>query len=372
MFADMGEQSFTDISSGVLTIDLGALTSNYQMLQAQLTPARAAAVVKADAYSLGAARVAPALYKAGCRDFFVAQVGEGLKLRPSLAEDARIYVLNGLQPGAEVPCARAGLIPVLNSLEQVANWSALATRLAIELPALVQFDTGMSRLGLSETEVATLAAEPGRLAGVKLLYVMSHLACADEPENPQNATQLANMRRFASAFPGIPVCFANSGGIFLGTDFHNALARPGIALYGGAPTAGLPNPMQPVIRLDVPVIQTRTVPAGTRVGYGGTFVATGETRLAAIGVGYADGLPRHLSGVGAAYYGNVRLPFAGRVSMDSLLLDVTALSPGALKLGAMVEIIGPHQTLDEVATAAGTISYEILTSLGGRYHRVYR
>ncbi|MCK0195380.1 alanine racemase [Ancylobacter sp. 6x-1] len=372
MFGDPSDRPVVDAASGVLTIDLGAIAANYRALQQRLAPARAAAVVKADAYSLGAARVAPALYRAGCRDFFVAHLREALELRPLLAEDARLYVLNGLQPGAEERCADAGIVPVLNSLEQVANWSALATARGTQLPALLQFDTGMSRLGLAPVDADALAAEPERLAGLNILYVMSHLASADEPDNAQNAEQLDAMARAAAAFPGIDLCFANSGGVFLGEAFRGTLARPGVALYGGAPTAGVPNPMAPAVRLDVPVVQTRTVPAGAKVGYGGAHVTTSERRLATLAAGYADGLPRHLGDRGAAFYAGMRLPIVGRVSMDSITIDITDLPDGTLKLGSLVEIIGPNQTLEDVAAAAGTISYEILTRLGRRYHRDYR
>lgn len=357
---------------GVLTIDLGALVENYRLLKARLAPAHAAAVVKADAYGLGAAKVAPVLYAAGCRHFFVAHLCEGLKLRPLLADDARLMVLNGLAPGAEETCADAGLVPVLNSLVQIAAWAAEARRRNATLPALLQFDTGMSRLGLSPDEAEALAADPSLLNGVDVLFLMSHLACADEPANPQNADQLAAMQRFAAAFPTVALCFANSGGVFLGADYHGALARPGIALYGGAPVDGSSNPMSPVVQLAVRVVQTRTVPVGTRVGYGGSHVTSGETRLATIAAGYADGIPRHLSGCGAFWFNGVRLPIAGRVSMDSITIDISALPPDALQAGSLVELIGRHQTLEDVAGDAGTISYEILTRLGQRYHRDYK
>lgn len=372
MFGEISERSAVDAAPGILTIDLGALTANYRLLQQRLSPARAGAVVKADAYGLGAGRVVPALAAAGCRDFFVAHFGEAVELRPLIADDARLFVLGGLLPGAEAMCADAGIIPVLNSLDQVTNWASLARARGTELPAILQLDTGMSRFGLSASDVQVLAVQPARLRGVRIVFLMSHLASADEPFNPQNADQLAGLNRLAAAFPEAELSFANSGGIFLGADYHGALARPGIALYGGAPTAGVANPMAPVVRLEVRVVQTRTVPAGARVGYGGTHVTAGERRLATIAAGYADGLPRHLSDRGAAYHGATRLPVVGRVSMDSLTLDITALPPGTLELGSLVELIGPHQTLEDIAAAAGTISYEILTRLGRRYHRIYR
>lgn len=373
MFGEISnDQLAIDTAPGILTIDLGALAANYRLLRQRVGAARVAGVVKADAYGLGALRVAPTLYAAGCRDFFVAQFSEAQAIRGVIGPEARLYVLNGLQPGAEWACAEAGIIPVLNSLDQVANWSAHARTRGDTLPALLQFDTGMSRLGLPPEEVDTLLAEPARLEGVRVLHVMSHLASADEPESAQNGAQLAQMRRFAESFAGVEMCFANSGGIFLGAEYHGTLVRPGIALYGGAPTMGVPNPMAPVVRLDVRVVQTRTVPAGAKVGYGGVHVAAREMRLATIAAGYADGLLRSLSDRGAAYLGEVRLPIVGRVSMDSLTLDISALPPGALKLGGLVEIVGAHQTLEDVARDAGTIAYEILTSLGTRYHRIYR
>ena len=359
-------------ATGYLTIDLAALARNYARLSAEVAPARAAAVVKADAYGLGAIRVSERLYAHGCRHFFVAQFVEALALRPHLADDATLFVLNGLQPGNETVCARDGIVPVINSLEQWHQWAGAVQALGRKLPAVLQFDTGMSRLGVPPEDRATLADLVKEKHGVDVLFVMSHLASADDAESEQNGDQRDEMHRVAAEFSQFPVCFANSGGIFLGTDYHGVLARPGIALYGGAPTAGRANPMEPVVSLDIAVVQTRTVPAGTRVGYSGTHVTTGTTRLATIAAGYADGLPRSLSSHGAAYCDGVRLPIVGRVSMDSIIIDISALPEGRLTLGSRVEMLGPHQTLEDVARDAGTISYEILTGLGHRYRRQYR
>lgn len=359
-------------AAGLLTIDLGALAENYRLLSVKAAPARAAAVVKADAYGLGAEKVVPVLLAAGCRDFFVAHFSEALKLRPLISGDARLFVLNGLLPGDEETCADAGIIPVLNGMEQVARWKEEAAFRETTLPAALQFDTGMSRLGLSMDDARALAADPQGLEGIALEIIMSHLACADEQEHAANGAQLGVMQEAATLFPGVPVSFANSGGLFLTGDFKGALCRPGIALYGGNPSPDMENPMKPVVALDVAVVQTRSVPAGTAIGYGGTLVADKPMRLAVISAGYADGLPRSLSSRGAAYWNGIRLPIAGRVSMDSIILDITALPEGTLKLGDRVEIIGQHQTLEQIAADAGTISYEILTSLGARYRRVYR
>lgn len=356
-------------ATGYLTIDLGALRRNYTKLARKLAPARAAAVVKANAYGLGDHLVSHALYAEGCRHFFVAQFVEAERLRPSLPRDAHVFVLNGLQPGCEIACAQAGIIPVANSLEQLSAWATASVKLGRVLPVVLQFDTGMSRLGIAPEDRPAVASLLKTTGTIETLFMMSHLASADDPEAQQNSDQLLQMQRIAAEYPGVDICFANSGGIFLEEGFHGVLARPGIALYGGAPNNEPENPMEPVVRLEVAVVQTRTVPAGTAVGYGASYVTDSPRRLATIAAGYADGLPRSLSGRGAAYYNGIRLPITGRVSMDSITIDITDLPEGTLKLGSLVEVIGPHQTLEDVARNAGTISYEILTSLGDRYHR---
>ncbi|WP_276122552.1 alanine racemase [Pararhizobium qamdonense] len=359
-------------ANGYLTVNLSALSRNYAKLSTLVAPAQAAAVVKAEAYGLGAKNVCSALYASGCRNFFVAQFEEAVKLRPCLSADAKVFVLNGLQPGNEEACARSDIIPVVNSLEQWRRWSITAKCRKFSLKAVLQFDTGMSRLGVPPEERSTLAVELAGQAGVDIIFIMSHLASADEHDSDQNNDQLVEMKRISKEFPHLKICFSNSGGIFLGKDYHAQVARTGIALYGGLPIIGKPNPMEPVVALDVAVIQTRTVPVGAKIGYNGTHIAARETRLATIAAGYADGLPRSLSGRGAVYYEGRRLPIVGRVSMDSITIDITALSEGTLSLGSVVEVLGPHQALEDLARDAGTISYEILTGLGNRYHRQYR
>lgn len=358
-------------ASGYLTVDLNALARNYEKLSARLAPARTAAVVKADAYGLGAERVAKRLYAHGCRHFFVAQFVEALGLRPMLPPDGQIFVLNGLQPGNEIACAEAGITPVINSLEQFQHWADTASNSGRRLPAAIHFDTGMSRLGVPSEERAALSGMLKARDVVDIRFIMSHLASADDVESVQNIEQLAEMAHIAAEFPKYEHCFANSGGIFLGRSYHGGLARPGIALYGGAPNAGQPNPMEPVVHLYVAVVQTRTVEPGARVGYNGAHIVDRERRLATISAGYADGLLRSLSGRGAVYFDGIRLPIVGRVSMDSITVDITDLPEGRLSLGDLVEVLGPHQSLDDVARDAGTISYEILTGLGHRYHRQY-
>ncbi|KAB2704014.1 MULTISPECIES: alanine racemase [Brucella] len=354
-------------AGGVLTIDLSALRHNYSAIARHIAPTRAAAVVKADAYGLGASRVAPAFYDAGCRDFFVAHLGEAIALKPFLQPDATLYVLNGLQPGTEEACAREGILPVLNSLEQIENWAALATRQGKKLPALLQLDTGMSRLGLSPKEFERFLENATLLDAIDIKFVISHLASGDEPENAANARQLANMTALLARLPKLPVAFANSGGSFLDKTYHFDLARPGVALYGVGPKSEI----IPVLTLSARVIQVREINKGAAVGYGGAYIAEGPMRVATIAVGYADGWFRSLSNKGAAFFGDTRLPIIGRVSMDSITLDVSALPEGTLKLGSLVELIGPHQRLEDVARDCDTIPYEILTALGNRYARVY-
>ena len=371
MNAHSSFRMLADHGWGRLEIDLDALRANYRTMAAEAAPARLAAVVKADAYGLGADRVSAALYAEGCRDFFVAHFVEALRLRPLLALDARLHVLNGLQPGDEDVALERDILPVLNSLEQVEQWNFLANRTGRLLPAALQVDSGMSRLGLSADELATLVATPSLTRSLRITHVMSHLAEADQPQAPANAAQRAAFAAAARAFPQALVSLANSGGIFLGPDFCGDLARPGIALYGGVAASGQPVMMRPVVRLSIPVIQTRSVAAGTRIGYGGRHVAAAPMRIATLAAGYADGLPRHLSDRGAVYFEGQRLPILGAVSMDSMTVDISAVAPDRITLGTEIEVIGPHQTLEMLAEDAGTIAYEILTRLGHRYARDY-
>lgn len=356
------------IGGARLTIDLEALAANYRLIRDRVAPARVGGVVKANGYGLGASLVSRTLIAQGCRDIFVAVLGEAEELAPDLPSDIALYVLNGLMPGTEGHCARIKAIPVLNSLDQIARWSAQASALGARLPAVLQVDTGMSRMGLAPDELDRLLAEPTLLDGIEPRLLISHLACADEPEDPANVTQWARFQEITARFPHLPLALDNSGGAFH-TRSHGDLVRAGIALYGGAPHGGA-NPMRPVIVLEAAIAQLREIPAGAGVGYGLTFHAARATRIATVPVGYADGLPRCLGNRGAFWIAGVRAPIVGRVSMDSITLDVTDVPGEALYPGAPVELIGPHQTLDTLAVDAGTISYELLTQLGRRYHRI--
>ena len=353
-----------------LDIDLDAVVANWRLIGNTVAPATAAAVIKANGYGLGAAEVGRALADAGCRHFFVAHLIEGLRVRPALPDDVTVFILNGLMPGSEATCLAAGLVPVLNSLEQIARWSALAIETGRDLPAVLQVDTGMARMGLTPEEAALLLAEPDRLTGITLVLTMSHLACADDALDDFSVAQQAKFENLTAGFPEIPRALDNSGGAFLKGLSHFDIVRPGIALYGGAPNNG-PNPMRAVATLTTQIVQLRDIAAGTSVGYGRTFVADRPTRVATIPVGYADGWHRSLSNRGSAFIAGHRVPIIGRVSMDSITLDVTDIPEEYAFPGAAVELLGPHQTVDDVARDAGTISYEILTSLGQRYERCY-
>ncbi|MGB3390354.1 MAG: alanine racemase [Pseudaminobacter sp.] len=357
-------------AGAILTVDLDAVRANYRLLKQRLGSVRCAGVVKADAYGLGALEVAQVLAGEGCDTFFVAHVREGVVLRQALGPRPEVYVLNGTPPGAEMACATAGLTTVVNSLEQLAAWRATARVLGRALPAALQVDSGMSRLGLEPEEVDRIAADKSLLDGIDVRLVMSHLACADEPEHPANVAQKEAFDLLRAQLPDAPASLANSSGIFLGPDYHYDLARPGAALYGINPTPSRPNPMRPVVHLAAKVIQTRRLPASVGVGYGHTFRTQKPLRAATISLGYADGW--HRRAAAGAYFGEVRLPFIGRVSMDSIIIDISALPEGALAAGDLVEIIGPHQPVDVVAGHAGTIGYEVLTDLGHRFHRIYK
>lgn len=360
-------------SQSVLTIDLGAIVANYRDLRARIAPsgANCAAVIKADAYGLGATAVAPALDAAGCQAFYVAQLGEAVAVRRSLPSksQAEVYVLGGLFPGEADEYRAHRLTPVLNDLGQIQRWAEAAQAAGGPLSAIVHFDTGMSRLGLTAEEAARLAAEPGRLAGLQISYWLSHLACADEPAHPLNGEQLVRLRALVARLPRAPISFANSSGIFLGAEYHFDQCRPGCALYGINPLPGQPNPMRLVARLGAKVLQIRTIDRPQTVGYGATHRATGPTRVATIAMGYADGWLRSLSNRGFALFNGAKLPFIGRVSMDLITIDATAMPQ--LQPGDIVELMGETLTSDHIADIAGTIGYEVLTRLGSRFHRRY-
>ncbi|MCU4654752.1 alanine racemase [Roseibacterium sp. SDUM158016] len=340
------------MGTGTLHIDLDALAANWRALDA-MTACETAAVVKADGYGLGAVPVARRLAREGARRFFVAVAEEGASLRNALGEGPEICVFSGHMEGDAAILAGARLTPMLNSPEQLSRH-----RHALPgAPYGVQLDSGMNRLGMEPADWAAVRAEAE--AG-PLRIVMSHLACADEPGHPANEAQLRRFREMTEG-AGAPRSLSATGGILLGADYHFELTRPGVGLYGGLPFADA----TPVVSLSLPVIQVRDLAPGETVGYGCSFTATRPTRIATVAAGYADGLIRAMSGRATLFAGATPCPLAGRVSMDLLTVDVTDLAevPGSL------DILGPSQGVDDLAGAAGTIGYEILTSLGSRYDR---
>ena len=357
-----------DTAAAVLTIDLGAIVENWRLLNGMGVAQETAAVVKADAYGLGARDVCAALAAAGCRTFFVATADEAFSLRETVSA-ATLIVLGGLFAGAEEDYAAHGLVPVLGSLGEIDAWTGLARRLGRELPAVVHIDTGMSRLGLDARECAVLASDHARLDGLDLRYFLSHLVSAEVAEDPLNAAQRARFLDLRARLPAAPASLANSAGMFLGEGFGFDLARPGSALYGINPTPGRPNPMRPAVTLRARVLALRHIPAGATVGYGASWTAARDSRIATVGVGYADGWMRGHSNAGAAFFDGHPVPLVGRVSMDLITFDATDRPD--IQPGSWLELLGPHRDADAAARDAGTIGYEVLTSLGRRYRRVY-
>ncbi|SDW95969.1 alanine racemase [Litoreibacter albidus] len=338
------------MGTGTLHIDLTALVDNWRALDRQ-SATDTGAVVKADGYGLGAGRVSKALAEAGVRTFFVATAEEATALRASLGPDPVIYVFSGHMDGETQTLSDLGAVPLLNSPEQVARHQSQLP----DHPFGLQLDTGMNRLGIEASDWSPAMSQDATL-------VMSHLACADEPDHPANAAQL---KAFLDMTAGIlaPRSLAATGGILLGPEYHFDMTRPGVGLYGGLPFAGA----KPVVGLDLPVIQTRTVDPGEAVGYAQSYVADSKRVIATVSGGYADGLIRAMSSTATLYAGETPCPLVGRVSMDLITVDVTHLDDVPTHLS----ILGPQQSVDQLADAAGTIGYEILTSLGHRYTRSY-
>jgi len=356
-----------DYGSSLLTIDLDAIAANYRLLAGRARPAVAAAAIKADAYGLGVTQVSRILWAAGCRDFFVATLDEGIELRGLLGE-ARITVLNGLIAGEPALFREHALMPALNDLGQVDAWRTYCAETGAA-SAVLHLDTGMARLGLPPAELDMLAGDPSRLAGIEFALIMTHLACADEPDQTMSRRQRDDFAAALARLPRAPASLSASSGIFLGPDYLFDMVRPGVCLYGVNPRPGQPNPLRPVVRLQAKILQIRDVDTPQTVGYGATHRFAGPARLATLAAGYADGYLRSLSGRGTAHIGEVAVPVVGRVSMDLITVDVTRV-PEA-RPGDMVDLIGPHHDIDALAEEAGTIGYEILTSLGRRYRRHY-
>ncbi|HYD29996.1 MAG TPA: alanine racemase [Azospirillaceae bacterium] len=369
--ASTSEEERARRSAGaILTVDLDAVVANWRLIRDRVAPAVASAVVKADAYGLGMVPVVRALAAAGCTRFFVAQLQEAIALR-AVVPDADIMNLGGLLPGTGADHLDSRVTPVLNGLGEIERWRAHGPSHGQARAAVIHIDTGMNRLGLGPDELDRLAGGPERLAGVPVLAWMTHLACGDEADNPMNPMQRGRFLAACERLPPAPRCLANSGGVFLGTDYHLDMVRPGCALYGVNPLPARSNPMRPTIRLDARVLQVRNVDSPMTVGYGAVHRVARKGRIATIALGYADGYMRALGGRGHVFVAGLPAPVVGRISMDLITVDVTDLPEGTVAPGTLVEVIGPNRTVDQVAAEAGTIGYEILTSLGGRYHRVH-
>jgi alanine racemase len=364
------------MAGGLLTIDLAAIEANWRMLSSRTVPIECAAVVKADAYGCGLEAVAARLAKAGCKTFFVADIAEGRRLR-TIAREATIYVLNGLLPNTAQAFAEAYLRPVINGPAELAEWDAFVAATSWRGGAALHVDTGMNRLGLSPDEAVAVAARV-QLENHGFTLLMSHLACADTPGNSMNDRQIRMFRELRILFRGVSSSLANSSGIFLGGGMaHCDLVRPGMALFGCNPTPGRSNPMRPVLELKGRILQVREVKRGDTVGYGATFTAQRASRIAIVAVGYADGFLRSGSGdrnkpAAQVIVAGKRCPLAGRVSMDLISVDVTDVPDGRAHRGDFATLIGPELGVDELASALGTIGYEVLTRLGRRFHRVYK
>jgi alanine racemase len=362
-------------ATGVLTVDLDAIVANWRKLEKTAVPAECAGVIKADAYGCGVRPVARALAGAGCKTFFVATLDEARAAREAIPA-AALYVLDGFFQNCGDAYAKIDARPVIGDLNELAEWDVFCRRTGWAGGAAIHIDTGMNRLGLTVTEAQGIV--PRIVAGDHgITLVMSHLACAENLNHPLNPKQLATFREIASLFSGVPASLSNSSGVFLGAAFQFDLMRPGAAIYGINPTPEADNPMQPVVELKARIVQIRHVEKGEGVGYGSTWTARRPTKLAIVSAGYADGYFRAGSSNDGTRGAEVvvagkRCPIAGRVSMDLIAVDVTDLDKNAARRGHMVTLIGEGITVDELAHHFGTISYEVMTSLGPRYARIYK
>lgn len=362
-------------ATGIVAIDLAALAANWRALAKLVAPADCGAVVKADAYGLGAVEIIPALERAGCRTFFVATPDEAAEAR-ALALDAAIYVLDGLVSGGVPTLLAANARPVLSSLAEAREWAAVAGR----APAAVHVDTGLNRLGMPPEEWAAFAADASLRRRLDLRLMMSHLACADDPAHPMNQAQRSAFESARTRLPDSPASLAASDGLMLGPEYHYDLVRPGYALYGGQAAQRSRAPVSPVVTVKARVLQVREVPAGATVGYSATYTARTLRRIATVAAGYADGFARG-TGVsldegtgrpgGAVSIRGVRAPVVGRVSMDLITVDVTDVPGSPIACGEWAILIGQGLSLEDVGAGAGTIGYEVLTRLGRRFYRLY-
>jgi len=341
----------SELAPGILEVDLAAIAANYHTICERAPGVNVAAAIKADAYGLGAGMVIPALANAGCTDFFVATVEEGVAARQQLG-DAKIYVLGGVFKGQAPAFAAFDLIPVLNGFEQARHWREFAASNSNAGPAMLHVDTGMNRLGMPISDVAkVMAFQELQIAGI-----MSHLACASTPDHTQNQSQLTSFQTVTRMMPDVAASLANSAGVFLGPDFHFDMVRVGISLFGGTPQPGSDIPLRPVVTLKARILQERDVKAGQSVGYEAGWEAPTDRRIATLSAGYADGFPTTLSNKGHVLIGGQPAPIVGRVSMDLMTVDVTNIGNHLTMPGHWAELIGPDLPIDMIARRADMIS----------------
>ncbi|WP_026481504.1 alanine racemase [Ahrensia sp. 13_GOM-1096m] len=356
-------------AGAVLNVNLAAISANYQYLCKQAPTTKVAAVVKSNAYGLGAEEIATQLRSDKCDTFFVAHLEEGIKLRKALGRSPEIFILNGIPDNYADEFLANHLTPVINSLSDLELWIALAKQTGKSLTAALQFDTGMSRLGLSAKDIQKINADPSLIEGINIDLTMSHLACAGDPSNPANEQQRQAFDALCKTMPKTKRSLANSSGIFLSSEFHYDLARPGAALYGINPTGDSSNPMKPVVQLQARILEIRDAAVGTQVGYDYLYKASTPRRLATLSIGYADGW--HRQWTSGAMYEGIYLPVVGRISMDSMVVDITDVPEAQLSRNMFVDLINTEQTLDKIADTQHTIGYEVLTSIGERVERRY-
>ncbi len=361
------------ISNSFLEINIDSIIHNYQLINNKVGNTECAAVLKADAYGMGASVVAKALDKVGCSTFFVATIDEGIELRACFSKNEnQIAVLSGLLEGSEDIFYSNKLTPVLNDTEQIKKWAIYNKQKKISAPSILHIDTGMNRLGLTINELYDILKNPTELKELHVEWIMSHLACGDQPRDIMNEKQLSVFLNAKKEFPNVKASLANSAGVFLGQSYHLDMVRPGIALYGSGSGSIPSKPLKQVIRLYSRILQIRTLSTGASVGYGASYRVSEATRVATVGLGYADGYLRSLSNCSWVFFNGFRLPVIGRISMDYITVDITQIASEKIKTGDFIEIIGDKFTLDDLATVANTVPHELLTRLGTRHHRIYR
>jgi alanine racemase len=360
-------------SQCILEVDLSKICANYKILSNIANNTEVASVVKANSYGLGADKISKALEKEGCANFFVASINEAINLRKYVNSTSNIFVLNGVFYNDVAEFAEHNLVPVLNHLQQVELWVDYTKKLAKKLPCALHLDTGMSRLGMSDSEITILVNKPEILENLRLEYIISHLSSAEEQNNPYNIEQLKRFKRYLQYFPGTKASLSNSSGILLGADYHFNLVRPGAGIYGINPNPAESNIMNNVVKLTAPIIQLQILPINSHVGYNMSFTTNRDTIAATLPIGYADGYSRIFSNRGVVFIAGHIAPIIGRISMDLITIDVTDIPAQEIFLGQMVEIINDYCTINKIASIIGTSGYEILALLHGpRFKRIYK